>query len=158
MVQGVQRQTQPHQSADQPARGNLPRRHRAAARQTVHTRRHAHPAKHEARPPGGGGGALMIATNTITLAHADALLKATQSEHRTDVQPVERKRKTALIEQIEKFEPEIRHAPDSNSLAEKNYGSDQLNLLAAKGYHTKLLVSETVKSNIGSPEPEILPP
>jgi ParB-like chromosome segregation protein Spo0J len=47
---------------------------------------------------------LMIASNTITVAHAEALLKATPPEQRTDVKPAEREKKTAPIEQIEKLE------------------------------------------------------
>ena len=44
---------------------------------------------------------LMIASNTITVAHAEALLKATLPEQRTEVKPAEREKKTAPIEQIE---------------------------------------------------------
>ncbi len=47
---------------------------------------------------------LMIASNTITVAHAEALLKASLPEQRTDVKPAEREKKTAPIEQIEKLE------------------------------------------------------
>jgi ParB-like chromosome segregation protein Spo0J len=47
---------------------------------------------------------LMIASNTITVAHAEALLKATPPEQRTDVKPTEREKKAAPIEQIEKLE------------------------------------------------------
>ncbi len=46
----------------------------------------------------------MIASNSITVAHAEALLKATPPEQRTDVKPSEREKKTAPIEQIEKLE------------------------------------------------------
>ena len=40
--------------------------------------------------------------------------------------------------------------------AEQNYGSDLLNLVVAKGYLTKLLVNDAVKSYILRHEPEIL--
>ena len=50
---------------------------------------------------------LMIASNTITVAHAEALLKATPPEQRTDVKPAEREKRTAPIEQIEKLEREM---------------------------------------------------
>ena len=40
--------------------------------------------------------------------------------------------------------------------AEDHYGSDLLNLVMAKGYLTKLLGNEAVKSFIGRHEPEIL--
>ncbi len=35
----------------------------------------------------------MLASNTITVAHAEALLKATLPEQRTDVKPAEREKK-----------------------------------------------------------------
>ena len=56
---------------------------------------------------------LMIASNTITVAHAEALLKATPPEQRTNVKPAEREKKTAAIEQIQKLEQEM------NQLQEK---------------------------------------
>ena len=99
---------------------------------------------------------LMIASNTITVAHAEALLKATPPEQRTDVKPAEREKKTAPIEQIEKLEKEMSQVQESYTLAEENYGSDLLNLVVAKGYLTKLLANEAVKSYIGRHEPEIL--
>jgi hypothetical protein len=45
---------------------------------------------------------------------------------------------------------------ESYTQAEKNYGSDLLNLVVAKGYLTKLLANGAVKSYIGRHEPEIL--
>jgi hypothetical protein len=54
----------------------------------------------------------IIASNTITVAHAKALLKATPTEQCTDVKPAEREKKTTPIEQIEKPEKEMsRHLP-----------------------------------------------
>ncbi len=50
---------------------------------------------------------LIIACNTIAVAHAAALLKAAPPEKRTDVKSAEREKKTAPIEQIEKLEKEI---------------------------------------------------
>jgi len=99
---------------------------------------------------------LMIASNTITVAHAEALLKATPPEQRTDVKPAEREKKTAPIEQIEKLEKEMNQVQESYTQAEQNYGSDLLNLVVAKGYLTKLLANGAVKSYIGRHEPEIL--
>ena len=99
---------------------------------------------------------LMIASNTITVAHAEALLKATPPEQRTDVKPAEREKKTAPIEQIEKLQKEMDQVQESYTQAEENYGSDLLNLVVAKGYLTKLLANEAVKSYIGRHEPEIL--
>ena len=99
---------------------------------------------------------LMIASNTITVAHAEALLKATPPEQRADVKPTEREKKTAPIEQIEKLEKEMSQVQEKYQEAESSYGSDLLNLVVAKGYLTKLLANEAVKSYIGRHEPEIL--
>ena len=99
---------------------------------------------------------LMIASNTITVAHAEALLKATPPEQRTDVKPAEREKKTAPIEQIEKLEKEMSQVQEKYQEAESSYGSDLLNLVVAKGYLTKLLANEAVKSYIGRHEPEIM--
>ncbi len=99
---------------------------------------------------------LMIASNTITVAHAEALLKATPPEQRTEERPAEREKKTAPIEQIEKLEKEMSQVQESYTRAEQNYGSDLLNLVVAKGYLTKLLANGAVKSYIGRHESEIL--
>ncbi len=88
----------------------------------------------------------MIASTTTTVAHAEALLKATPPGQRTDVKPAEREKKTAPIEQSEKLEKEMSQVQESYALAEENYGSDLLNLVVAKGYLTKLLDNEAVKS------------
>jgi len=99
---------------------------------------------------------LMVASNTITVAHADALLKATPPEQRTDFKPTERDRQLAPIEQIVKLEKEMSQVQTQYKDAEENYGSDLLNLVVAKGYLTKLLGNEAVKSYITPHEPEIL--
>lgn len=49
---------------------------------------------------------LMVSSNTITVAHAEALLKATPPELRTDVRPLERDRSSS-IEQLVKLEKEM---------------------------------------------------
>lgn len=99
---------------------------------------------------------LMLASSTITVAHAEALLKATPPEQRTDVKPTEKDKKAAPIEQIEKLEKEMSQVQEKYQEAESSYGSDLLNLVVAKGYLTKLLANEAVKSYIGRHEPEIL--
>ena len=99
---------------------------------------------------------LMIAAQTITVAHADALLKATPPEQRTDIKSTERAPKTAPIEQIEKLEKEMSQVQEKYQEAESSYGSDLLNLMVAKGYLAKLLTNEAVKHYIGRHEPEIL--
>jgi ParB-like chromosome segregation protein Spo0J len=99
---------------------------------------------------------LMIASNTITVAHAEALLKATPPEQRTDCRPSQRERKAAPIEQIVKLEKEMSQVQESYKDAEENYGSELLNLVVAKGYVSKLLANGAVKSYIARHEPEIL--
>jgi hypothetical protein len=97
----------------------------------------------------------MISSNTITVAHAEALLKATLPELRTDVRPLERD-KSSSIEQLVKLEKEMSQVQTQYKDAEQNYGSDLLNLMVAKGYLTKLLVNDAVKSYILRHDPEIL--
>ncbi len=63
---------------------------------------------------------LMIASNTITVAHAEALLKATPIDQRTDVKPAEREKKTAPIEPIEKLEKEMSQLQEKYQEAESN--------------------------------------
>ncbi|WP_205231176.1 plasmid partitioning protein RepB C-terminal domain-containing protein [Azospira oryzae] len=99
---------------------------------------------------------LMVASNTITVAHADALLKATPPEQRTDFKPTERDKQLAPIEQIVKLEKEMSQVQTQYKDAKENYGSDLLNLVVAKGYLTKLLGNDAVKSYITRHEPEIL--
>ena len=99
---------------------------------------------------------LMVTSNTITVAHAEALLKATPPEQRTDFKPAERDKKTAPIGQIVKLENEMSQVQTQYKDAEQNYGSDLLNLVVAKGYLTKLVGNEAVKSFISRHEPEIL--
>lgn len=98
---------------------------------------------------------LMIASNSITVAHADALLKATPSEQRSDVPPPTQS-KAPPIEQIVKLEKEMNQVHTQYKDADQNYGSDLLNLVLAKGYLTKLLANETVKRYIERHEPGIL--
>lgn len=98
----------------------------------------------------------MVASNIITLAHADALLKATPPEQRTDFKPTERDKQLAPIEQIVKLEKDKSQVQTQYMDAEENYGSDLLNLLVAKGYLTKLLGNDAVKSYITGHELEIL--
>jgi ParB-like chromosome segregation protein Spo0J len=99
---------------------------------------------------------LMIASNSITVAHAEALLKATPPEQRADVKAQEKDKKTAPNEQLVKLEKEMNQVQDQYKVAESNYGSDLLNLMVAKGYLTKLLENDAVKAYIGKHEPEIL--
>jgi len=86
----------------------------------------------------------------------EALLKATPPEQRTDVKPSEHDKKTSPLEQIVKLEKKMSQVQTQYKDAEQNYGSDLLNLVVAKGYMTKLLSNEAVKSYILRHEPDIL--
>jgi hypothetical protein len=77
----------------------------------------------------------MVTSDTITMGHAGPLLKATPSEQRTDFKPTKRDKQLALIEQIVKLENEMSQIQIQIQYkdAVKNYGSDLLNLVVAKG-------------------------
>ena len=100
---------------------------------------------------------LMIAANSITAAHADALLKATPPEQRTDYKPPKPEEpKGDPLEQIVKLEREMTQVQEKYKDAEKSYGSELLNLVVAKGYLTKLVANEAVRSWLDRNTPEIL--
>jgi len=100
---------------------------------------------------------LMIAANSITTAHADALLKATPPEQRSDVTPPKPEEpKGDPLEQIVRLEKEMSQVQVKYKDAEENYGSELLNLVVAKGYLTRLVSNAAVKSYIGRHTPEIL--
>ena len=99
---------------------------------------------------------LMVASNTITLAHVEALLKATPPVQRADVPAPERDGKTAPMEQLVKLEKEMSQVQATYKDAESNYGSQLLNLMVAKGYLSKVLANPAVKSYTERREPEIL--
>lgn len=100
---------------------------------------------------------LMIAANSITAAHADALLKATPPEQRTDYKPPKPEEpKGDPLEQIVKLEREMTQVQEKYKDAEKSYGSELLNLVVAKGYLTKLVANEAIRSWLDRNTPEIL--
>jgi ParB-like chromosome segregation protein Spo0J len=96
---------------------------------------------------------LMLASSSITMAHADALLKATLPEQRSDSRPT--RSKAPPLEQIVKLEKEMSQVHTQFKDAEQNYGSDLLNLVLAKGYIVKLLGNDAVKNFINQYAPEI---
>jgi len=100
---------------------------------------------------------LMIAATSITAAHADALLKATPPEQRSDVAPPKPKEPQGdPLEQIVRLEKEMNQVQVKYKDAEENYGSELLNLVVAKGYLTKLISNVAVNSYIARHTPEIL--
>ena len=98
---------------------------------------------------------LMVASGTVSMAHAEALLKATPPEMRSDT-PSLTKRKAPSMDQLVKLEKEMSQVHTLYKDAEQHYGSDLLNLVLAKGYLTKLLSNESVKFFLERQEPEIL--
>ena len=70
---------------------------------------------------------LMIARSTITVAHAEALSKATQHCKRMGLPPAPEE-KTAPLDQIVKLEKEMSLVKTQCKGAEQNYGSELLNL------------------------------
>ena len=97
---------------------------------------------------------LMLASKTISVAHAQALLKATPPEQRNDLRH-HKKVKEAPLEQIVKLEKEMRQVQTQYKAAEANYGADLLNLVMARAYLTKLLGNTAVKSFMARNEPGI---
>ena len=98
---------------------------------------------------------LMLASSGITMTHAEALLKATPPDQRTDTSPSTRP-KAPPLEQIVKLEKEMNQVHSQYKDAENSYGSELLNLVVAKGYLNKLLANTSVKSYVERNEPEIL--
>jgi hypothetical protein len=62
----------------------------------------------------------MIASNTITVVHSDAFLKATAAEQHTNVKIPVQKKKTTTIEQIIKLEEAISQLQKNCKNAKKN--------------------------------------
>ena len=99
----------------------------------------------------------MIAANTITSAHADALLKARPPEQRNDYTPPRLEQpKGDPLEQIVRLEREMNQVQEKYKHAEDNYGSELLNLVVAKGYLKKLMENEAVRSYVARHAGEIL--
>ncbi|TLS19610.1 MAG: hypothetical protein FDZ72_02945 [Betaproteobacteria bacterium] len=84
------------------------------------------------------------------------MLKATPPEQRTDFKSTERAKQLVPIEQIVKLEKQMSQVQTQYKDADENYGSDLLNLVVAKGYLTKLLGNDAVKSYFTRHESEIL--
>lgn len=100
---------------------------------------------------------LMIAANSITAAHADALLKATPPEQRADYAPPKPDEpKGDPLQQIVKLEREMSQVQEKYKRAEESYGSELLNLVVAKGYLKKVLENDAVRAYVGRNAQEIL--
>jgi hypothetical protein len=99
----------------------------------------------------------MIAADKITGPHAEALLKATPPEQRTDTAPSKPDIPQGdPLEKIVKLEKEMSQVQTKYKDAEANYGSDLLNLVVARGYLSKLISTPTVKDYLTQNHPDIL--
>ncbi len=99
---------------------------------------------------------LMIAGDSFTESHASALLKATKPEQRSDFAPKNTTKQQVPIERIVKLEKEMDKVQAQYQSAEESYGSDLLQLTAARGYLRKLLQNENVMQFMVEHEAETL--
>ena len=98
---------------------------------------------------------LMVATNNITVAYAQALLAATPSSMLVN-ERAPKKLKGVTADQMAKMEREMTNLEGQFKLVEQSYGQDVLNLVLAKGYLTKLLDNEAVIRYLSQNTPDIL--
>ena len=98
---------------------------------------------------------LMVATNNITVAYAQALLAATPSSMLVN-ERAQKKVKGVTADQMAKMEREMTNLEGQFKLVEQSYGQDVLNLVLAKGYLTKLLDNEAVIRYLSQNTPDIL--
>jgi hypothetical protein len=98
---------------------------------------------------------LMVATNNITVAYAQALLAATPSNMLVN-EDKPKKVKGVTAEQMAKMEREMTNLEGQFKLVEQSYGQDVLNLVLAKGYLAKLLDNEVVIRFLTQNQPDIL--
>jgi len=98
---------------------------------------------------------LMVATNNITVAYAQALVAATPANMLAgETKP--RKLAGVTAEQMAKMEREMGNLQGQFKLVEQSYGQDVLNLVLAKGYLVKLLDNKAVVRYIRQQRPEVL--
>lgn len=100
---------------------------------------------------------LMIAADKITGPHAEALLRATPPEQRTDYSaPKQDVPQGDPLENIVKLEKEMNQVQTKYKDAEANYGTDLLNLVVARGYLSKLIGNQSVQEYLYRHHAEIL--
>lgn len=98
---------------------------------------------------------LMLATNNISVAYAQALLAATPTNMLVG-ETKHRKLAGVTAEQMAKMEREMGSLQGQFKLVEQSYGQDVLNLVLAKGYLVKLLDNEAVIRFLSQNEPDVL--
>lgn len=98
---------------------------------------------------------LMVATNNITVAYAQALVAATPSNMLVcETKP--KKLAGVTAEQMAKMEREMGNLQGQFKLVEQSYGQDVLNLVLAKGYLVKLLNNDAVVRFLSQNQPDVL--
>ncbi len=98
---------------------------------------------------------LMVSTNNITVAYAQALVAATPSNLLVgETKP--RKMAGVTADQMAKMEREMSNLHEQFKLAEQTYGQDILNLVLAKGYLTKLMNNDAILRHLTKKYPDVL--
>lgn len=98
---------------------------------------------------------LMVSSNTITIAYANAMLVATPAEMLVDGKKLA-KQTGITHEQMTKMEREMTNLHGQYKMVEQTYGQDVLNLVLAKGWLAKLLENKTVERYLHQRQPEVL--
>ena len=86
---------------------------------------------------------LMLSTNNLTVAYANALLAATSIDLLVD-QTQPKKVSGVSAEQMIKMEREMGNLHEQFKLVEQTYSDDVFNLMLARGYLERLLANEAV--------------
>lgn len=98
---------------------------------------------------------LMVSTNNITVAYAQALVAATPCSLLVgDAKP--RKIAGVNADQMAKMEREMGNLHEQFKLAEQSYGQDILNLVLAKGYLAKLMANDAILRHLTKKHPDVL--
>lgn len=98
---------------------------------------------------------LMVTTNNITVAYAQALLAATPPNMLVgEVKP--KKLGGVTAEQMAKMEREMGNLQGQFKLAERSYGENVLNLVLARGYLAKLLDNDAIVRFLSQNQPDVL--
>ncbi|RUI13569.1 plasmid partitioning protein RepB C-terminal domain-containing protein [Pseudomonas aeruginosa] len=97
---------------------------------------------------------LMLTANNMTIAYAEALFAATPP-HLLVSEKRPRKISGVTAEQMVKMEREMGNIQAQLKLVEKSYGQDVLLLVLVRGYLSKLLDNEAVRSYLSRHQPEV---
>ena len=98
---------------------------------------------------------LMLSANNLSVAYAQALLAATQSNMLVgETKP--KKLTGVTADQMARMEQEMGNLQEQFKLAEQSYGQDILNLVLAKGYLAKLMANEAVLRHLTKNHPDVL--